>query len=401
MSVTQYVGARYVPLFAEPLEWDSDKPYEPLTIVTHEGNSYTSRQYVPSGIQLEDEQYWVLTGNFNAQVEQYRREVAELSAKTDKNEADISNIDNELEELKTKKIVWIGDSYSDPNISETTAEFDWVKSLSNKTGWDIFNYAKSGNSFYSSASGYGFLEQVEKAVSEHGADNVTDIVIFGGHNDMGTVQNHVSEITEHANTMSELIKKTWPSAKVHLFLVNSAKQSRYRQNYFINIVTNAMAYSIGENIVLHDYVSAVQACYNGYRDFAGGNYHPNTDCCYRYIALFTSAINGGSFKPVKSANIELTEGITTSDLDNIYVDGFDICCDNQIVLSFTNDPVQGNLFKITGIQINSESVIPLYDENGNVIGHLKFTDTNYGYAYFPKTPSGVRKVIIDSFRVSL
>ena len=74
-GVTQYVGARYVPLFAEPLEWDNTKAYEPLTIVLHQGNSYTSRQYVPVGVEIENDSFWALTGNYNAQVEQYRQEV--------------------------------------------------------------------------------------------------------------------------------------------------------------------------------------------------------------------------------------------------------------------------------------------------------------------------------------
>lgn len=75
MAVTQYIGARYVPLFADPLEWANTNTYEPLTIVQHEGNSYTSRQYVPKGIDISNEDYWALTGNYNAQIEQYRTEV--------------------------------------------------------------------------------------------------------------------------------------------------------------------------------------------------------------------------------------------------------------------------------------------------------------------------------------
>ena len=74
-GVTQYVGARYVPLFAEPLEWDNTKAYEPLTIVLHQGNSYTSRQYVPVGVDITNESFWAKTGNYSAQVEQYRQEV--------------------------------------------------------------------------------------------------------------------------------------------------------------------------------------------------------------------------------------------------------------------------------------------------------------------------------------
>lgn len=74
MATTQYIGARYVPILADPVEWSSTKTYEPLTIVTHEGNSYTSRQFVPVGIDIDNGKFWALTGNYNAQVEQYRRE---------------------------------------------------------------------------------------------------------------------------------------------------------------------------------------------------------------------------------------------------------------------------------------------------------------------------------------
>lgn len=81
MGVTQYIGARYVPVFAEPSEWNDTRTYEPLTIVTHEGNSYTSRQFVPVGVQITNTTYWVETGNYNAQVEQYRREVRSYTDK--------------------------------------------------------------------------------------------------------------------------------------------------------------------------------------------------------------------------------------------------------------------------------------------------------------------------------
>lgn len=89
MAVTQYVGARYVPLFADPLEWDKTKAYEPLTVVYHNGNSYTSRQYVPVGIELANTSYWALTGNYNAQIEQYRAEVQRYDARITANDTAI------------------------------------------------------------------------------------------------------------------------------------------------------------------------------------------------------------------------------------------------------------------------------------------------------------------------
>lgn len=78
MAVTQYIGARYVPLFAEPIEWSDQKEYEPLTIVLDKGNSYTSRQFVPKGIDISNTEFWANTGNYNAQIEQYRKEVGQV-----------------------------------------------------------------------------------------------------------------------------------------------------------------------------------------------------------------------------------------------------------------------------------------------------------------------------------
>jgi hypothetical protein len=80
-GVTQYVGARYVPLFANPAQWSGEREYEPLTIVLYQGNSFTSMQYVPIGIDINNEEFWAQTGNYNAQVEQYRQEVRECTKK--------------------------------------------------------------------------------------------------------------------------------------------------------------------------------------------------------------------------------------------------------------------------------------------------------------------------------
>lgn len=78
VGARQYIGARYVPIFGrkdeESIEWDNSAPYEPLTIVLYQGNSYTSKQYVPEGVEITDEDFWAITGNYNAQVEQYRRD---------------------------------------------------------------------------------------------------------------------------------------------------------------------------------------------------------------------------------------------------------------------------------------------------------------------------------------
>ncbi len=90
MATNQYIGARYVPIFAEPLDWDSTRKYEALTIVYYAGNSFTSRQAVPKGIDITNEKYWALTGNYNAQIEAYRKEVQAHDGKITQNAKDIA-----------------------------------------------------------------------------------------------------------------------------------------------------------------------------------------------------------------------------------------------------------------------------------------------------------------------
>lgn len=76
---SMYVGARYVPKFADPIDWDIERGYESLTIVTYKGESYTSKCPVPPGIDIKNGRYWALTGAYNAQVEEYKNQVKDLS----------------------------------------------------------------------------------------------------------------------------------------------------------------------------------------------------------------------------------------------------------------------------------------------------------------------------------
>ena len=88
-GVREYIGARYVPVFANPPEWNDTRGYEPLTIVLHKGNSFTSTQYVPTGIDISNTKYWLETGNWNAQIEAYREEVLRYDGRITQNAEDI------------------------------------------------------------------------------------------------------------------------------------------------------------------------------------------------------------------------------------------------------------------------------------------------------------------------
>nr|UWI11603.1 MAG: hypothetical protein [Bacteriophage sp.] len=68
----QYVGARYVPKIMG--EWNKALQYEALSVVTYMGNSFTSKVPVPANVEINNTDYWVNTANYNAQVEEYRKE---------------------------------------------------------------------------------------------------------------------------------------------------------------------------------------------------------------------------------------------------------------------------------------------------------------------------------------
>ena len=85
-----YVGCRYVPIFDGT--WDNTKKYEPLTIVEYQGDSYTSKTYVPIGADITNQTYWAKTGSYNAQIEQLSQEVAADHARVDQCENDVADL---------------------------------------------------------------------------------------------------------------------------------------------------------------------------------------------------------------------------------------------------------------------------------------------------------------------
>lgn len=246
MAVTQYIGARYVPLFAEPLQWDSSKSYEPLTIVYNEGNSYTSRQFVPAGILISNEEYWALTGNYNAQIEQYRTEVARFDERITQNangiatKAPISHastattygvgsstnyghvklynavgtqsdgaitpnaVKSALANIQTRTdLLTIGDSYGDTSDQNRSWAYQLSKLLPNCT---LHNYCVSGAGW--NVGNKKFEDQLQKAANDKLKPNL--IVICGGRNDIITEQQARVAVDNCFN----VINTNWPDAKV-------------------------------------------------------------------------------------------------------------------------------------------------------------------------------------------
>lgn len=136
-GTSMYIGARYVPIFADPVEWDDKREYEPLTIVIHDGSCYTSKCYVPKGAQLPpypegQTKYWVKTSDYNYQFADLKKTVLDLSRlveqfqKDNKTFTDMINGWNEkVQQWETDMTAW-GERLDtvESNITDLTASLN-------------------------------------------------------------------------------------------------------------------------------------------------------------------------------------------------------------------------------------------------------------------------------------
>ena len=119
----QYIGARYVPKFFEGIgrspEWVAGLAYEALTIVTYLGNSFTSKVPVPAGVgnPADNPTYWVNTGNYNAQVDAYRKEVETFKI----------DIEQQINEIEAQIVSYFFTNVAALKESETIKNGDTVR----------------------------------------------------------------------------------------------------------------------------------------------------------------------------------------------------------------------------------------------------------------------------------
>lgn len=93
--MARYVGARYVPI---PMgEWDDTREYEPLSVVQYLGDSYTSKIFVPVGINILNTMYWIKTANFNQQIASMGTQIAAIQTQYD---GEIEDLQDDVEELQ-------------------------------------------------------------------------------------------------------------------------------------------------------------------------------------------------------------------------------------------------------------------------------------------------------------
>lgn len=230
-----YTGMRYVPVFADPPEWSSANSYEPLEIVIHQGNSYTSKTFVPVGIDISDPQYWALTGNYNAQVEQYRQEVSQYSQEVSQYRQEVLKLDGRVNDnaqaivnlkgelLSQKHMVLIGDSYTNPAVPLQNTPL-WWEYVCKNLNVVAHNYAKGGAGYQ--VRGNLFSTQVANAVADTTYDHkmVEYCVVYGGINDIGQIA------ATMVQNVYDALQKEFVNAKVVIALNAGQKNQRNHSN---------------------------------------------------------------------------------------------------------------------------------------------------------------------------
>ena len=233
MAVTQYIGARYVPKFYQnsdnTSDWRSGVIYEPLTIVTYNGNSYTSKIPVPASVgnPSANLEYWAPTGIYNEQVESLRQEFEELRSDTETAIEDLrSDTETAIEDLMPKegfqRAVLLSDSYG---INAITGGSSWIQKMIDKYPDRLGEHQAWGG------AGFGYSPEETGYFATYFGNLRTDpdvdvVILLAGANDGNLVflgravrQNIYTGLQAGLN----ILKTKYPNARIKIGFVGRYK----------------------------------------------------------------------------------------------------------------------------------------------------------------------------------
>lgn len=415
MATRQYIGARYVPKFFEDGQggnsWLPNVAYEPLTVVTYLNNSYTSKIPVPSSNVAPnlDTEHWVLTGAYNAQIDAYRQEVAELSETVDGIGETVSGLSDSVDGLGTRvtaneeaideleqRIVGSGDvrlrrNYlliADSYGMNPRAQRTWTTNFVNKVA----------NSRQKSESGYGFLtgddtrflsllEAFNTELTEEERNAVTDIIVCGGWNDARQIQGYGKTTDDLSAAIEDFVDYAelhFPNAIVWIGGISYQTSSIVQEGVtFSSLMTALDVYNSIRYKKLRT-LENVQFVLRQTELLDETFFHPNTAGGDALFSAIYNAVNGGfschaSKKTLMSQCINIPSGVTLGLTNQL------LCCsvDNNIsrvkcsslipISAFTPTSVFSKLFDF------KEYILPYSYTNIQVLNSF-FTGTIGGNA---------------------
>ena len=290
MALHQYIGARYVPKFYEnslgTSEWRSGVIYEPLTIVTWNGNSYTSKKVVPStvGDPSANPEYWVATGIFNQQL-------ADVSTRLAAAESDIDDLESEPN-IRTgfKHIILISDSYGNPAVCGGTSWEDYVQT--EMTDRSITKYWWGGAGFgWLTSSEYYFPSLLANMTADAEADLV---LLFAGGNDGNLIHGgdrSRADIRAGITDGISVIKGKFPNAQIKIGFVG-----RYKDPYRVDPFAEACKEYMACQNLGYEYVKNSQfVLFNRETMIGNSDIHPTLAGSRAIADLAKLVIEGNSY----------------------------------------------------------------------------------------------------------
>lgn len=368
-----YVGARYVPVFDG--EWNSTKKYEPLVVVMYQGNSYTSRTWVPAGVLPTNDAYWALSGNYNAQIQEYLETLQKY--------IDI------VSKMSINNVIIIGDSYANgttdtSGIYTTSFALLLKKYLPNVT---FYQSSKGGTGFSTEPDDFlSLLTNIQTSIPD--PDSINMILVCGGCND---IYSTVSNIEKGISNFVNYANNTYKNARISIGCIGHYTDQR--QANLIKIVLPAYQTAAGygaEFIPDSEYLCA-SPWYIG-NDFT----HPNQQG--------QNSIAFGLYNFIKNGSSYIQVGERFSNV----VDNDNFTWSNQVIRVIATNTGRNIRWSLYNATTNTMvcSFVPktniVFNQYYNIGSHTLFSNqTNGSLIAFSYAPCAVNIVLKNTAQIQV
>ena len=379
---TKYIGARYVPIFGRvgesSAEWDNTSPYEPLTIVTYEGDSYTSRQYVPTGVAISNTDYWVETGSFNSQIEAYRQEVLAFDGRitaceetdsaqgtaitnlqtglqtetTNRSNADTA-INNSLTALTARVttiesdyFAVIGDSFSDGST-------EWPSIVAENTGMSKIVEASAGSAFAQTSGQYQkqFITQLRNLKNNANWSKVKHLIVYGCHNDWADTNATATSTNAYIDAFVAEFESSAHKPKLTFVLGNvGAPDRNFTRTYhnyptYINSLVEHCRYLGYDAIPAYAWLLG----YDNDTVFNSDKLHPNSYGQKLIAGLMTEILNG-TYTGFIRALLDTQTDDPTAYTGSLHIRVYDTFCVTEFRVANTAETTVNGNIRIFGLK---------------------------------------------------
>lgn len=272
--------------------WDITKQYPAYTVVADGSQSYISLKPVPSGVAIENTEYWQLLADLDPRigplVGEVERQAADLSAvekETGDNTAAIANADSRLDGLEDEQLrdmLILGNSWVTGGIRQEGAAGGW--------GNYIGEYYKGGNIYSGAVSGQGigsgeYLKQFNNLIAAGHDKNIKFVVISGCISD----RNNPEAVEAQLIILIDRIRDVLPKAKIVFVSPDcSTDTTKLSKNRHVCQYIDSVCQTRGVPAYFWQDMVMVRR-----GDFIG-DYHINEAFAERIASWVAAVLNGGN-----------------------------------------------------------------------------------------------------------